>query len=384
MRIFYFLCLFMVFNTQLIAQKILVQLNTNNASGDYYFASNINGWVANNNLYKFKNINGKWLLEIENKSNIKFIEYKITKGNWSNVECNSDGLDISNRIIDLRNSNITDTSIKVDVLHWKDEYANIPKQSTASANVHLLSEKFPLKTLGVDRRVWIYIPENYSTSKDSFSVLYMHDGQNLFDNLIAPFGEWGVDECLDTLLKKIHFNLIVVGIDNGIGERLSEYSVYDFRTKADAENIWDVKGKGELYLKSLITELKPYIEKNYRVYSDRDHNYIAGSSMGGVISYYAILKYPEIFSKAGVFSPAFWTSRENYLSLSAEATNHNRCIYMFAGELEGRTYVNDMYQNYQLLKSKSNIKSNVYAVSDGQHNEQFWRKNLPAFINWLR
>ena len=112
----------------------------------------------------------------------------------------------------------------------------------------------------------------------------MHDGQNLFDELTAPFGEWGVDECLDTLSAKLKFDLIVVGIDNGKEDRLAEYSPYDFKVKPDEVNTWDVKGVGDLYLASLVHDVKPYIDSVYRTKPDKSNTHICGSSMGGLLS----------------------------------------------------------------------------------------------------
>lgn len=253
-------------------------------------------------------------------------------------------------------------------------------KSTASKNVKILSNEFDFKSLGVKRRVWIYLPHGYEKTNKKYKVLYMHDGQNLFDASTSPFGEWGVDEALDTLKK----NIIVVGIDNGSSKRLSEYSAFDFKINADDKNVWDVKAKGAQYLESLVNDLMPYVEKNYRVKKGKKNTYIAGSSMGGLISYYALFLYPEKFSKAGVFSPSFWVAKNQYLEMTKNHHSLLGDIYMIAGELEGRSYVLDMYEVSKLI-SKQNMSKNIYVeeVKNARHNEQFWRSEFPKFMSWL-
>lgn len=381
-----FLFLFCILNVSLFAKdSITIRLKIDVEKGytNFYFASNLNGWNPSVGEYKFQKSTEGYELTLALPST-EIISYKITRGSWETVECTSTGGELPNRIIQS-NKIKNDTIILVEVNHWKDEFNNVPKLSTASKNVKIISENFTLTQLGKTRRVWIYIPSNYANSNKKYPVLYMHDGQNLFDELTAPFGEWGVDECLDTLSIKLNFDLIVVGIDNGKEDRLSEYSPYDFKVKPDEVNIWDVKGTGDKYLSSLVNELKPYIDSAYRTKPDNMNTHICGSSMGGLISLYAIMRYPEIFGSAGVFSPAFWTNMD---SLKAEIERNNNSkwkgnVYMIAGELEGSRYINNMTEISSLLKRKGKQNISTIKVPFGQHKESFWRTELPAFFSWL-
>ena len=221
------------------------------------------------------------------------IEYKFTRGSWETVESVNGGFPTPNRSAMIEK----DTTIQVTVEHWADHFPRKAKQSTASRNVHVIDTAFFMPQLNRHRRIWIYLPEGYASSNKKYPVLYMHDGQNLFDEATGPFGEWGVDEALDTLGPH-HKELIVVGIDNGAEKRLNEYSPYDMEKYG--------KGEGDQYVDFLVKTLKPFIDKHYRTKKDDDNTFIAGSSMGGLISFYAILKYPKVFGAAGVFSPAFW------------------------------------------------------------------------------
>lgn len=349
----------------------------------FYFASNLNGWNPSLKEYQFQKRDGKYELTLALPS-AEIISFKITRGSWESVECSGNGGELPNRIIE-GNKIKNDTIIDIVVNHWKDEFASVPKLSTASKNVQIISEKFPLKKLGKTRRVWIYLPSNYTKTVKKYPVLYMHDGQNLFDELTAPFGEWGVDECLDTISTKLNFDVIVVGIDNGKEDRLAEYSPYDFKVKPDEVNTWDVKGVGDLYLASLVYDVKPYIDSVYRTKSGNRHTHICGSSMGGLISLYAIMRYPEVFGSAGVFSPAFWTNMD---SLRAELSkNQNNLwtgnVYMIAGELEGSRYINNMKEVNEMMIRKGKRKITTLSIPNGQHKESFWREEFPFYLKWV-
>jgi predicted alpha/beta superfamily hydrolase len=350
---------------------------------DFYFASNLNGWNPSVGEYKFQKSTEGYELTIALPST-EIISYKITRGSWETVECTGTGGELPNRIIQA-NKIKNDTLIVLEVNHWKDEFANVPRLSTASKNVKIISDKFPLTKLGKTRRVWIYLPSEYTYTKKKYPVLYMHDGQNLFDELTAPFGEWGIDECLDTLCSELNFNIIVVGIDNGKEDRLSEYSPYDFKVKPDEVNTWDVKGTGDNYLSSLVYDLKPYIDSAYRTKPDSKNTHIGGSSMGGLISLYAIMRYPDVFGTAGVFSPAFWTNMD---SLKAEIIRNKNAVwkgnvYMIAGELEGRRYTSNMTEISEMIERKGKKEVIARKISMGQHKESFWRSMFPDYLRWL-
>ena len=172
-------------------------------------------------------------------------------------------------------------------------------------NVKLLSNNFYMPQLNKNRRIWIYLPNDYETNTNKrYPVLYMHDGQNCFDKTTAFAGEWGIDETLNYKEKNGDKGCIVVAIDNGGASRLDEYSPY--------VNSQYGGGKGDDYLDFLALTLKPFIDSAYRTFPDKNNTAMAGSSMGGLITMYALFKYPNIYGKAGIFSPAFWFSNQLY------------------------------------------------------------------------
>jgi metallo-beta-lactamase class B len=167
----------------------------------------------------------------------------------------------------------------------------------------------------------------------------MHDGQNLFDPAAAYCGEWGVDKSLDFLFSEGRTKgAIVVGVDNGGTGRWNEYSPW---CRLDGTGRCD----GDKYARFLIETLKPRIDREFRTLPGRESTGTAGSSLGATISFYLALKYPAVFSKAGLLSPSFWFAREEAFAL-AQNTPVRRPLrlYMDVGTEEGEhkdDYLND-------------------------------------------
>jgi metallo-beta-lactamase class B len=167
---------------------------------------------------------------------------------------------------------------------------------------------------------------------------------------------------------------IVVGIDNG-PKRLNEYNPYFFRDFGE--------GEGARYVDFISKTLKPFIDKKYRTLSSKENTMIAGSSMGGLISYYAMIKQPEVFGRAGIFSPAFWTASAISSLTDSVAAKVNGKFFFYMGAKEGQEYINDMVSIQELLGEKSSAM--IYSVIDdeGMHNEKSWRKWFAEFYRWM-
>ncbi|MGN6249399.1 MAG: alpha/beta hydrolase-fold protein, partial [Ginsengibacter sp.] len=203
-------------------------------------------------------------------------EYKFTRGSWQKGETDSSGKGIGNRSLTLN----SDTTINVNIAEWNDDFKQnnvaVERGHTASPNVKIIDTAFYIPQLKRTRRIWIYLPPEYKNSAKRYGVLYMHDGQNLFDAATSYSGEWGVDEYLDSIANKNEKEVIVVGIDNGLSKRMSEYNPWEF------ENFG--KGEGDQYVDFLVKNLKPFIDEHYRTLKNKANTFIAGSSMGGLIS----------------------------------------------------------------------------------------------------
>ena len=160
--------------------------------------------------------------------------------------------------------------------------------------------KLPTLTGEKERQSYVYLPVGYEESGRSYPVLYMFDGHNLFTDEEATFGKcWGLEEYLD----RHETPLIVAAVEcNHEGNmRLSEYSPVDFNFRGQ-----HVKGRGKKYMDWLVTQFKPYVDGNYRTLSDRKNTMIAGSSMGGLMTLYALSKYGKYFSRGAALSPSLW------------------------------------------------------------------------------
>lgn len=250
--------------------------------------------------------------------------------------------------------------------------------STASSNVFILEKSFEIPGLERSRGIRLYLPPSYENSDQVYPVIYMHDGQNLFDAATSFAGEWGVDEILDELSVQGGPEFIVVGIDNGGELRLEELTPYPHPKYGG--------GKGAQYVDFVVKVIKPYIDDHYRTRSDASNTAIIGSSLGGLISHYAIFKYPEVFSKAGVFSPSYWFSYDAIkdLTLSNPLPKGHR-LNLLAGKKEGPNMYLTMQSMGEVIQASGVEPSDLFAkiVADGAHNEDFWRSEFKEALIWL-
>jgi predicted alpha/beta superfamily hydrolase len=363
-------------------QKVRIELDSipvNTPPGSILFiAGSFNNWNPQHKNYRFQKNENKYFIDLS--LSVGNHEYKITRGGWDRVECSKEGRDIANRALMVE----ADASIEIAVEGWKDLFASSlqPRRSTATQNVRIIDTAFFMPQLNRTRRIWIYLPASYHSSSKKYPVLYMHDGQNVFDDATSFSCEWGVDETLDTLGLKTR-ECIVVGIDNGGDKRLNEYCPYDFSLSGIAASYSSNKGEGGSYVDFLVKKLKPFIDKNYRSLKDRSNTYVAGSSMGGLISLYAVLKYPKKFGGAGVFSPAFWVAPKIVDDIKKRGKKVNAKIYFYAGDAEGESMVPMTINAFNEMRNVSKSKMTMVIRSDGKHNEARWRVEFPGFYEWV-
>ena len=248
---------------------------------------------------------------------------------------------------------------------------------TASPNVRVLPEQLTIPGLDRQRAIRIYLPPGYAATQQRYPVLYMHDGQNLFDDATSFIGEWGVDETLDTLARTRGLKLIVVGIDNGAENRIHELSAWD--------NPKHGKGEGRQYMAFIVDVVKPYIDGRFRTKPDRANTAIMGSSLGGLISHYAIYEYPEVFSKAGILSPAYWYAPAVFDFTTTHALSTDAKIYFYAGGKEDENMLPNLNRMTSLMQSQGISRKNfsIRINPTAQHNEAAWRREFPQAVSWL-
>ncbi len=236
---------------------------------------------------------------------------------------------------------------------------------------------------GTRRRLLVYLPPSYYKAERRYPVLYMHDGQNVFDAASSYAGEWQVDETMEALSAE-GIEAIVVGIANSGRGRLVDYSAHIHSHYGG--------GGADAYVNFMAQEIKPLIDSSFRTLPDRAHTGLMGSSMGGSISLYALLTRPDVFGFAGVMSPAFWWS-EGTIFTFVEATPFvGGRIYMDVGDSEspgipGRRdrYVNDAVRMAALLRKKGYTPDNLHFMVEagGEHHESAWARRLPGALRFL-
>jgi predicted alpha/beta superfamily hydrolase len=247
------------------------------------------------------------------------------------------------------------------------------QETTANDTAQIIiCKNFEIPQLKRHRTIRIFLPAGYNTSNKKYPVIYMQDGQRTFGSAKNSDGSWQVDDFLKQLpVKK---QCIIVAIDNSEQYRMSEYNPFDG---------YYAKQTGIAYTQFMVETLKPYIDSHYRTKSKARYTAIAGSSMGGIISMYAALKYPQVFGSAGIFSAVFWVSPKMY-TLADSVVNKRSRFYFVCGDQEG-TGVDNLYKMDSIVRSKGlNPKQTpITIIKKGKHNEQQWANDFPGFYNWL-
>ncbi|MDZ7871616.1 MAG: alpha/beta hydrolase-fold protein [Rheinheimera sp.] len=249
---------------------------------------------------------------------------------------------------------------------------------SAAANVTVLTTTFTIPGLDRQRTVRLYLPPGYSANDTQrFPVLYMHDGQNLFDKSTAYAGEWQVDEILNQLATAGQLQLIVVGIDNGGEHRMTELNPLDHAEFGKSEAV--------AYLALLRDVVKPYIDQHYRTLPDAANTGIMGSSMGGLFSHFAALEAGDTFSKIGIFSPSYWITDSAVTRYQQQPVPAGARWYFYVGGDEGGGMAEQAKQVYQAVDTlpASQGQRQFNLVMDAQHNEAAWAAEFRQAVLWL-
>ena len=338
---------------------------------DIYISGNFEGWSGGREQFKLKKTDS--ILSITLPKYRENISFKFTQGKWGTEECQLNGYPIENRTYNFKK---VDDTVYVKIANWAND-KNQDSPSTASENVRVFSEEFEMPQLHRARRISIYLPPDYVTSTEHYPVLYMHDGQNVFDAATSYSGEWKVDETLNRLHDEEGFGLIVVAIDHGGDKRLNEYAPYDHQKYG--------RGEGDVYLDFVANTLKPAIDRKYRTNPDKKNTAIMGSSMGGLISHYAVLKHPNTFGKAGIFSPSFWMAEPIFDLTKTFSSSPDLKLYYLAGGNEGKELVANVKRMSAILDGNEFLQANytLKIVTNGIHSESFWKEEFEDAIKWL-
>lgn len=251
-------------------------------------------------------------------------------------------------------------------------------EHTASHNVQVLPDTIAIDYLGERRTLALYLPEGYATDSVDYPVIYFLDGQSPFDQRIQGGTEWEVDEVIDSIGQMGGQKAIVVGIYNS-DDRLREYKPF-------ASDRWysHKRVSGDQHAEWIAKTLKPWVDARYRTQVGPSSTIIGGASLGGLMSYYILMEYPEVFGGAIVFSPSFWVHEKVY---SLHETNEQRSqqrIYFNAGQLETPT-VQSIEKMHQILLDAGLPPENMRLdVEEGEgHWHMTWRKGFRKAYPWI-
>ena len=233
------------------------------------------------------------------------------------------------------------------------------------------------------RRVYIFLPEEYKDEPDKhYPVLYMFDGHNVFFDTHATYGKsWGMKKYMEKTKTEMIIAAVECDHDPNHG-RIKEYSPYSFRDPYFGR----ITGKGKIYMDWLVTTFKPMVDSFLRTKPDRDHTFVCGSSMGGLMSLYAVLEYNSVFSKAAALSPSIWAGHKKVAHLAETAElDANTTIYMDYGSEE-------ISNHAEMLKFFTKVTSTLMTrgafvtsriIPAGTHCEASWEKQIPIIMEHL-
>ncbi len=328
----------------------------------------------------------------------QLVEYKFTRGAaWKTVEKNADGSEIPNRTCVVRGGAPEQTVLHV-VARWADR-ANNPartlelstpgsgpptRASTRSGDIRAHHRVFSPQ-LRNERTVLVYLPPNYDNEPERrYPVLYLHDGNNVFDAATSFTGvEWGADEAAEKLIATKQIEpLIIVAIYN------DEHRVEEYTPFIDPKH---GGGRGDDYVAFLCDTLKPLIDKTYR---SRPEAGIGGSSLGGLISLYAIAKRPDVFSRAAVISPSLWWADQKILEFvhSAPPLKAQK-LWIDIGTAEGASTGDaespavEQCRRLGVMLEEAGLRKpdqfRLEVVEGGRHHESAWAARIGDVLEYL-
>lgn len=359
--------------TEIIEPQLNIILTTDEDDDrPVYISGNFNDWVTQDKAFEMEKV-GQGIYHFKFDSNFKYPEellYKFTRGDWSEVEIDKYGNRTENRSCKKQNGVHNEHVDK-----WRRNW--LPFKPNFLPKVKLISEEFEIPQLNKTRRVWALLPYDYETSNESYPVLYLQDAQNLF-NEKAQYGNWEIDKKLAVMSEYNIGKIIIIAVEHAEKERILEYNV---------GNTVLGNGQGKKYIRFLTDTLKPFVDDNFRTKPEREFTGIGGSSMGGLVSIFSGIMYPEVFGKLMIFSPSLWVVPKIKLSFLDMDEPQDTRIYLYAGGDESATMI-DHVKNFKkrLLKKDSlsdKMKIRLSINMEGKHNERYWSDEFPKAIEWL-
>ncbi|MDI9358423.1 MAG: alpha/beta hydrolase-fold protein [Phycisphaerales bacterium] len=343
--------------------KIVVNSIHTPIQAPVFVAGNFNNWAVKDDAFEMHPFGGgRKVLTLKNMTPGNY-EFTFSRGAHTNRETTIEGATIEPHEVVLHD----DTTVYYTIDGWLDCF---DRPYTAVAQVTLLDSAFYAPELNNKRKIWVYVPSNYNESETRYPVLYMPEGQNLFNERTAVHHEWGIDKFLDSIERKTNQGIIVVGIE-----------AFPNLVNREEDNF----NQNFPYLNFVVHTLKGHIDSTLRTLTDRQHTFIAGSDRSSVVALMGLEEYPEIFSVAGLFSPDFTKVSNNLLQHIANNNFKNeQYVFIATGARESNTALLAQNQVIEALQKKhTNLNIRKVEFPNGMHGEHSWGKQFPSFYEWL-
>lgn len=265
---------------------------------------------------------------------------------------------------------------------------SVPQHSSVTGDLRL--HEFQSRIFRNTRMLRVWLPPRYDAPENEtrhYPVLYLNDGQNLFDRMTAYTGvEWGVDETADRLIRQEEIPpIVIVGIDNAQNDRIKEYIPY---RSLQPRILWP---KGSYYPEFLIREVMPFLSQRYRVARGPENTGLGGSSLGALISLYTVMQRPGIFGRLLLESPSLQISQRQILKNSRSFEQWPEKIFLAIGTRESgredkdRQFVEDVRELERVLRrSGLDDKRLRVRIDEGAtHSEGEWARRFPEALTFL-
>jgi pullulanase len=379
--------------------RVIVEIPERFASDDLYLAGSINAWRPDDPGFRFVVTDpdqpARRTLDLPiSRLGDTDLQFKMTRGSWDTVESDSQYRNIPNRLMPSRSWSALPAGaiheVRLTVPAFMDAQDAAARRSTVVGTLETF--EFTSEVLGNSRTVRVWLPQQYGRELEAkFPVLYMHDGQNCFDEATSAFGEeWKIDEAMTEMIEAGSVPpMIVVGIDNAGADRSYEYN-------APSAVFGSRQPYGDRYVTMLVDELMPHIAERYRVLGGAEHTSLGGSSFGGNITMLAAMQRPGVFGRLLIESPAVPVVGPQFLEEILEFGRGNR----WTPEIEGftgsvflamgtRETSNDTY-NRRLVKLMGELaeafdgeRVRVVVEEGATHNERAWSARFPDAMRFL-
>jgi predicted alpha/beta superfamily hydrolase len=346
-----------------------------------YIAGDFQSWQPGHADSKLNRIqDGVWEIVLPLEAG-KAIQFKFTLGGWERVEKGPEGQEIQNRLYKVEGGE----TVNLKVSNWAQGES---RPSSLTGHIEIIT----IPGFHDDRKIWVYLPPGYEADDARrYPVLYMMDGQNVFDDATSFAGEWKVDETLEELISAGRVApLIVVAVANGGDRRTKEYTPW---YSADRQ----AGGGGGKHLESWVEMLLPYIDVHYRTLTGPMNTGLAGSSFGGLMTLFGAYTHADVFGKFGSFSPSLMWAGGRLADMIVKNDKPSITIYMDMGTREVGNLQdkdgNGIDDNIDSLRSMRGILLDqgfvegwdlMVVEGDGhRHNEAYWAQRFPAAVEFL-